>query len=138
MSLEVAVDIEATIVDFLKAQTELTTLVSTRVHTDLPAAPTYPLVRVGRIGGIGRYPAHIDRPRVQCEAFADTKASAHDVAATARALLLTRFAGVHGSAVVTDVSEDGGLIWLPDPAGTPGIPARPRYLFAVAVTVHPA
>jgi hypothetical protein len=137
MTLHLAADIERIAVDFLVDQTDVAAIIDERAYTELPETPRWPLIRLTRAGGARTYPAWIDHPRLQVEAFADTKAEAHDLAATASAALLQQFPGVHDNAVVTSVDEDGGLIWLPDPSGGPGVPGRPRYLFTVSVTVHP-
>ncbi len=98
--------------------------------TDLPTAPTYPLLTVNRIGGIP-VDRVLDVARLQVDAWGASRASAGDYARSARAALLAMPDSVPR---VTAVLDDLGLSWQPDTVVTP---PRPRFLFGVAVYLRP-
>lgn len=131
--LHLMVDAEALVVAFLAGQADVAALVGSRISTELPPAPTFPLVRLERIGGLTGTPAHLDRARIQVEAWGATKGEAHTVAATVRAALFEELPGTHPLGVVTGAEEDLGLTWSPDPESD-----QPRYVFGVAAFIHPA
>jgi hypothetical protein len=128
-------DIEALVMTYLRSAT------GEIVDSGLPTGPTWvnhptwPVITVSRGGGSGRYPGWINNPRLQIGAWADTKKTAHDAAAAALAALYD-IPGVYEveGAVVTHMTEDAGLQWLPDASITP---ARPRYIFFISLTLHP-
>jgi hypothetical protein len=93
-----------------------------------------PSITVTRIGGPLDYPGWIDRPHLQLATYAATKAAAHDVAAAARAAM-NDIPGTRGSAVITHVRESLGLSYAPEVTDHT---ERPRWLFAVYITLHPA
>lgn len=135
MTVTLLPDIERLLSQFLRDQDEIDTLVDDRVYTALPKDPTWPLLLVRRVAGAPRLsrPLHVDAPIVQLDAYADTKAAAHELMATARAVIAERVEGTHALGVVSGVTF-GSMSWLPDPSYTP---ARPRFVGDMTLTVHP-
>jgi hypothetical protein len=137
VSLQVLPDAVLLVVRFLQAQTDVMALVGTRTYTKLPQSPTWPLVTVGRIGGIAHWPPWVDPARLLFKAWGDSSVNAESttrtIAATVQAAL-QELPGVHDLGVVTGVVEDGGLQRLPDPTYTP---AREVQLFSATVVLHP-
>lgn len=133
MPLSVLPDAELLAVGYLRGQAEVAAIVGTRVYTELPAAPVFPLLTLHRFGGVPTVPRRLDAARVQVEAWAETKFAARALAATAQAALF-EMVGTFASGVVTGVSYDLGLTWSPD---TDVEPPRPRYIFGVIVHAHP-
>lgn len=135
LSVPVAADVELLVTGYLRTHPDVSPLATGGLHTELGPHPSWPLLLVKRLGGPRLYPGHISRPRVQVEAWGEQheRPEARLLAATAQAALLD-LPGIHGSTVVTDVTEESDLMWLPDPVTTP---ARPRYLFSLLITTHP-
>lgn len=131
MALRLLPDAELLVVQALRATAEVAALVGTRVYTALPPDPTYPVVRVTRIGGIPAIRQHLDVARIQVDAWGTTKKQAFTVATTVQAALHA-MVGPHAGGVVTAVEDDLGLTWSPDPETD-----RDRYVFGVAVYTHP-
>ncbi len=135
MTVTLLPDIERLVTDFLRAQAEITTIVGNRVYTEIPDTPTFPLVRVRRLGGfpVLNRPLYVDAPLVQIEGYAATKGAARLLTETCRAVLAERVEGTHTTGVVAGVSF-GSLIWLPDEDFTP---PKPRYVSDATLTVRP-
>lgn len=131
MPLRLLVDAELLAVTGLRATADVATLVATRVYTEIPPTPTYPLVRVVRIGGVPTIAQHLDPARLQIDAWGTTKYQARTVAATTQAALHA-MVGVHNEGVVTAVEDDLGLSWSPDPETDVA-----RYVFGVVMYIHP-
>jgi hypothetical protein len=131
--LAVLADAELVVTTYLRNQPDVFALVGTQVSTELPASPVFPLLRVSRIGGTPAVPRRLDAAHLQIEAWATTKATARNVAATAHAALWAAGNATNNGAVITGVDDTLGLSWLPDP-----VTGRPRYIFGVAVYIHPA
>jgi hypothetical protein len=132
------VDAETLAVAYLKSVADLTALVGVEgISTELPrdwvAGDAY--VRLSRIGGT---PAdsvgHLDRARIQVEAFGATGEDAFSIAGEALLAfrLLPGSSFDYAGAVVTGVDQDLGLSSQPDPETD-----APRYLFGVVLFVHP-
>ncbi|MGH9001914.1 MAG: hypothetical protein ACRDYV_02180 [Acidimicrobiia bacterium] len=128
------VDTETLVVDYLGTVDALDGVgISTELPRDWTAGDRH--VRLSRIGGI---PAdnvgHLDRARIQVEAFGATGEDAFAIAGEALLALrlLPGSAFVYAGAVVTAVDQDLGLASLPDPETD-----APRYLFGVVLYVHP-
>lgn len=125
-------NIEGLVSAFLRADDDVVAEVSDRVYTSLPKDPTYPCVRLTRIGGAtfmeGLY--EFDRPLVQFDVWGGPKATAWRVAETVREAIATRLAGRHEDGLVYGgVSlTTGALRYLPDEVFDP---AKPRYTFDV-------
>jgi hypothetical protein len=124
-------DAELLTVNALRANADLTALVGARVYTAIPAEPTFPLVRVTRIGGIPAISRHLDIARIQVDVWGTTKFQARTVAATAQAAIHAAI-GARAEGVLTGVDDDLGLSWQPDPETD-----QPRYVFGVALYLHP-
>lgn len=141
MSLELLPDAEKVFSAYLRSRTEITALVDNHVWTELPGLNKdtpewrFPAIRVVRIGGRPglQRPLYIDEPLLQLDVWGGPKALAHEIAATARAVLAEAHLATHDSAVVVTV-DIGSLSYLPDQDLTP---ARPRYTFDATATLHP-
>lgn len=131
MPLRLLVDAELLTVNWLRGHADVTALVATRVYTEVPAQPVYPLLRVIRIGGVPMIAQHLDIARVQIDAWAATKKAARDLAATAQAAM-HELPGARPLGVVTAVEDDLGFTWSPDDATD-----QPRYVFGVSIYIHP-
>jgi len=107
--------------------------VAQRVYSGIPKVPTYPLLVVQRLGGVPAERHHLDRARIQVDAWANSKDEAHDAAAEARVALheLEGTSVTSPDAYITAVVDSLGLSWAPDP-----ITDRDRYLFAVEIFLH--
>jgi hypothetical protein len=109
-----------------------------RVYSSVPRSPTYPLVRVSRVGGTAVVPRRLDAADVQIDVWADKKSEARTLAAQVRqALLSTEGLAVtipSGNAIVTGVDEVIGLSSVPDAANPP----KDRYLAQYRVYLHAA
>lgn len=129
--LRLLVDAERLVAGHLRSVPEVVALVGARVYTAIPPEPVFPLVRLTRIGGTPAVPAHLDRARLQIEAWGTSKAQARDLAETVHAALYD-MPGQYPAGMVTAVEDDLGLTWQPDPDTD-----RDRYLFGVTVYTHP-
>lgn len=141
MTIHLLADVEQIASAYLRSRTEVTDLVADRVWTEIPNLPTFPLVKLTRVGGgPAGAPAHLDRAIVQIEAYGGTKYEARRLAATCAAVLDSHeVAGtdLHGGYVTG--SEPGSLRYLPDEeTRTSKENARPRYLLEVVLLVHPS
>lgn len=134
MTVELLPDVEALVSAYLRARSEITTLVAQRVYTALPSEPTWPLVRLTRIGGIPvmSRPLRLDAATIQVDCYGGPKALAWEIAETCRAVLAESDRAVHSEGYVTGV-QFGPMNYLPDREYSP---AKPRYTFDVDVFVH--
>lgn len=132
-----AIDVEALVVNFLRAQTQITTIVVDRVYTDRPHHPQYPLVLVNRTGGGSIYKNHLDSAEMSIQAFGGTHKAAYNLAALCLSSMAASIVGVHPEGVVTKVKASA-IAYEPDPesADQQGH-ARPRYTVSAVVTAHP-
>lgn len=135
MTLTLPVNAEALLVTFLKAQAEVAAICSTRVYTVLPDGPTFPAVRVDRIGGyaVTNIPLHLEAVTLQVNCWAGPKATAYNLAQTCRAAIAERIIDAHDLGVVTK-AEFGNLSFVPD---TSRDPAQNRYVVDVTLFTHP-
>lgn len=115
MTLRVLPDAELLTVTWLQSIDELANLYA-GIHTEVPADPTLPLVRVIRVGGTPTVRQHLDVARLQVDVWAERgeKQAAHDLARLVQAAM-HNLPGVHDEGVVTCV-EDGVFSWSPDEA----------------------
>lgn len=133
MALRLGADAELLVITYLRAHSDVQAALGGQyVSSALPAEPSWPWVTVQRIGGAGFGPrGWLDVARLQVDAWADTKQNARSAAANILAALWD-LPGVHTEGVVTGVEQDLGFRWEPDPETN-----QPRYLFGVAVYLHP-
>lgn len=129
------VDAERLLSAWLRDQDEITALVADRVYTAIPASPTWPLVRLTRIGGAPVFsrPLHLDRALIQFDVFGGPKVIAWEIAETCRAALSDLPNEPTGLGVITGI-QFLSFLYVPDTTYTP---ARPRYVFDAAVYTHP-
>lgn len=127
-------DVEFVATSFLRNHEGFAALGAT-VSTDLPN-PLNPSgnVTVIRVGGIPVESIWLDEAHLQIQAWAPTKELAQSLAATARAALLDMEGHRDEASVVTGVVDLSGLQYVPD---TSADPTMPRYVFGVAVYLHP-
>ena len=127
-------DAERLVSAFLRAEPRMQAIVADRIYTAFPAqAGPGPMLLVQRIGGEPplSHPLVVDAAELQLDAYGGPKATAHALAATARACLSALEGQVRPEGVVGAV-RFGALRWLPD--DTYDQP-RARYLLDVTVTV---
>lgn len=134
-------NIPAVVTGFLRAQPEVAAIAGSRVYTEIPQSPAWPLVRVTQFN---EQPASRTRligwqrsTWLQVDAFGGTKAAALQLAQTAAAALLARLSGrlEYGTAAaVVTGTEVRGLADQPDEGYSP---ARPRWRFDLIVHAHP-
>jgi hypothetical protein len=109
-------------------------LIGTRVYGfELPATPTYPAVRILRLGGSSVVDDWLDGARIQVDVFGGTAEQAWDATAAVRSKLWD-LEGLHvpGSGMVTGIQEISGPAWLPDPRTE-----RARWTWDIRVYAHP-
>ena len=125
------VDVEELVTNVLLDDAGIIALAGTRIYTDLPPSPQFPLGIVRRVGGTTDFLGHLDSSRIQFEAWARDKGSARDLAAEMLATALA-MSGTFDEGIVTNASPLIGLTYIPDqPTGIP------RYVFDLTVAVHP-
>jgi hypothetical protein len=130
-------DAERLVSAYLRERPRMQALVGDRIYTAFPAkAGPDALLLIQRIGGAPplSQPLVIDAAELQLDAYGGAKATAHELAATARAELTALEGQVRPEGVVSAV-RFGALRWLPD--DTYDQP-RPRYLLDVTLTVSVA
>lgn len=133
MTVHVLPDIEKIVIDWALHTPEVNT-VNDRIYSTIPANPTWPLIRLFRIGGLPTSRLlWLDEALLQVDVFGGSKSTARLIAETFRAHASAELVGAHGEGVITAVAV-GGLVWLPDTAYDP---AKPRYTFDLSVTYHP-
>lgn len=130
--------VEEKLVAYLKTYTALTAVVLTRISTQLPASPTFPSLRLQRIGGVAdRF--GVDHPVVQFDCYGSTQQTAWAVVEkTYKAVMeLPYVAPVQGSVVFTAADPTTPINWFPDPSlqDADGKP-QSRYIFAVLFLVR--
>ena len=127
-------DAERLVSAFLRERPRMQALVGDRIYTAFPAqAGSGPLLLIQRVGGVPplSQPLVVDAAELQLDAYGGPKATAHELAATARAELTALEGLVRPEGVVSAV-RFGVLSWQPDETYSP---PRPRYLLDVTVTV---
>lgn len=134
MTVTLAPDAEALLSTFLRSRFELVALVDSRVYTSIPSNPTFPLVRVTRIGGIPVFsrPLRLDVATVQVDVWGGPKATAWQIAETCRAVIAEIDRADHDAAAIT-AAQFGPFSYLPDDTYSP---ARPRFTFDVDLYLH--
>lgn len=117
---------------YLLEQTDVTSLVGTRVSTRTKG--TFPELVLQRIGGIPSIRQRLDSARIQVDAYGNTEGEASRLARVARQVLHLMAGYSTDVAVCTGVDDDLGLAWLPDRARTP---ETPRFIFGVMIHARP-
>ncbi len=132
MPLTVLPDAERLALGYLHTHSDVTGLIGQRAYWTIPATPTFPLVRVQRVGGVPVRPGWLDGARLQVDVYGSDHDSTWQVAETVRAALHQGSQSSHSLGVWTGTDDDMGLAWLPDDAY-----GRPRLVFGVTVWTHP-
>lgn len=133
MALRVLVDAEKLVSEYLRARPEVTGLIGSRIYTEIPAKPQWPIVVFHRFGGTPKINEHLDVAHIHFDVYGGPKFECRRLAATV-------FAAVHDLpkqhalelGVVTDVRNLVGLSWERDPEEH-----RARYYFELAIDIHP-
>lgn len=104
------------------------------VGTELPEdlADHLPAIRVRRFGGVPTNKFRFDAPRLDVEAWAPTKAGAHDLIQTARGVLVQAQGSRKPQGYIGEVRDEGGVSWRPDE-----VTGTPRYLYTVQLVTNP-
>jgi hypothetical protein len=137
MTAPVLPDAEDVLIQWLSAQSAL---VGVTVCSSLPISydGSQRVVRINRLGGPADFLGHIDRPRFDVDCYGPFKASAWDLTALVRRLLLTDL--IQGanlsqwSCSISNVREDVGPQWLDEP----DYPPAGRYLTQITAVTHSA
>jgi len=126
-------DVEAMLVEHLNSAPGVTELAGAgKVSTEMPADPQLPRIRVTLTGGSPQIPGWLHAPRVNLEAFAETKAEAFDLIAAAVEAAEALTDTIAGGMVINLCEQETGLSWSPDP-----FTDTPRYLVGLVLFVHP-
>lgn len=135
MTVQAPPDAERLVIAWALANSTVATSVSNRIYSVIPAAPTFPLIRIVRIGGspVASKPLWLDQAVLQVDVWGGPKATTHDIAQTIRAHMADSLQGKHTLGYVTTV-EFGEFQWLPDASYDP---SKPRYSFDVSIFTHP-
>ena len=136
MSFPIAVmpDDELAILQYLRSVPEVVALVpASRITTEMPPSPVYPLLLVQRAGGQVAVWQALDEPALQVDAVGGTKAQCKKLMLTARAAILAIANDVVAEAVLASAYEEVGPQWLPDTVPTP---PTSRYTARYRVLLH--
>lgn len=136
-AVDVLPDVPRLAIEWLLTQSQLTSLVGTRIWTRSPGPSLIrPYVTLQRIGGIPSIRNRLDSARIQVNCWGDTDGSASRVARVARASLhrMEGYVSVTAgnTAVCTGVDDDLGLAPVPDIN-----PKVVRLLFGVVIHARP-
>jgi len=128
-------DDELALIQYLRTVAQVTALVpGTRITTDLPPNPIYPVILVQRAGGTAIWPALDDSAlQVDVEAAAGQRRACKQLAQIVRAAILAIANDVVAEAVLASGSEEIGPQWMPD---TIPVPPLPRYTARYRVLLH--
>ena len=131
------IDVEALVVNFLRAQSDVTALCGDRVYTDRPHKPTYPLVVVNRTGGGSLYKNHLEATEMSIQTFGGTHKAAYNLVATCLSVMAASIVGRHPEGVVTKLRTTA-VAYEPDSESTDEQGhSRPRFMASATVTAHP-
>jgi hypothetical protein len=129
-------DDELALIQYLRGIAQVTALVpGTRITTELPPNPVYPVVLVQRAGGVGIWPA-IDEPALQVDVVENPgrRFECKTLMRTVRAAILAIANDTVAQGVLSSAFEEVGPQWLPD---TVPVPPMPRYTARFRVLIHP-
>lgn len=128
-------DVETLLVDYLKADAEVSALVGTKVSSpNLPSSfKAERRVRFFYVGGSSPTPAtnHVERALLQFDCYGTTAIEAFDVARKTLAALLRAPSSSFDGMVVSAAEKSLGPVYDPDPDND-----TPRYRLDVILTVH--
>lgn len=130
------VNTEALAVEHLDNDADVVDLAGEHVSTELPGNRANPWVQVTRLpGSTGATPetGRLERARLQVSIWADTKAGAWALTELVGRSLLDSPGSSNSYGVVTGAEYEVTPYWAPDPETD-----DPRYLFVMALFVHPA
>jgi hypothetical protein len=134
MPIKVLPDAELALIQYLRSRTEVTNLVpADRITTTSPAEPTYPLVRVMRIGGGSTSWGLIDEPAFQVDVVGGSRYQCQRIARTVRACILAIANDTVSEGTLASGSEEVGIQWIPDSVV---VPPLPRYVARYRVYLH--
>ncbi len=128
-------DPELVVATWLADHDDVTDIVGDRISTQLRA--DWPCITFRRVGGVPVERHRLDEARIEVQCWGDPTESQADVsllARTARAALHDLEGERVAGAFITGVTDDLPLTWLPDDSRDPTIP---RYVFGVAIYLHP-
>lgn len=137
MAVELLPDAEQLVSAYLRANADITAVVAQRVYTEIPNDPTFPLVRLTRVGGVPvtQRPLHLDVATIQFDCYGGPKKTAQNIAQTIRAVLSApAFIGGHAPLGVVSAVNWGVFAYVPDDTYTP---AKPRYVVDADIYLHP-
>lgn len=123
---------EALVASYLRASSDVTALIGTRIGTELYAG-TAGAVWLSLVTGSEQVRNHLITSVVDVRSYGGSKADADLLARTVHAVMHD-MPGTRPTGVVTGVDTLTIPAWSPDDGFEP---ARPRYLATYAVTVHP-
>jgi len=127
-------DVESAIVNFLLSKTSITDIVgSSGVSTIFPKEVSLPRLRINLAGGIPIVKRWLYGPRINVEAWAETKEEAFDLMAEAIYVLEHELVGAQiDEGVVTGCEQETGISWSPDQTSN-----YSRYFVGIVVYIHP-
>lgn len=129
-------DVEGGLRTWLRTQSDITALVSTRVFFGVPDAVTFPVITIQRVGGgpqSGEAPLDDALIQIDCWASGQNKAQAWAVAKAVIDVLESMTPQELDSGVYAYGASVDSVIFLPDPAD-----GRARYSVTALVTVRSA
>lgn len=134
MPINVLPDAELALIQFLRSRSEVTALVpSARITTTTPPEPTYPIVRVMRIGGTSTSWGAIDEPAFQVDVVGGSRYLCQQIARTVRACILAIANDTVSEGTLASASEEVGIQWIPDSVV---VPPLPRFVARYRVFIH--
>jgi hypothetical protein len=134
MPINILPDAELALIQYLRSRSEITALVpGSRITTVAPPEPTYPLVRVMRIGGTGTSWGLIDEPAFQVDVIGGSRHLCQQIARTIRACILAIANDTVSEGTLASASEETGIQWFPD---TVVVPPLPRFVARYRVFLH--
>lgn len=142
MTVTLMPDVEYVLWVFLSAQSEVTTLVSSRIYrASLPSDPVAPAVKITRVSGdtLVGYPPVYDESRLQLDIYGGTQREANRIAETIRQVATLRLHNYrHADGEIKSCYAEPP-IYQPDTEGwatSSGAP-RPRYIVDLLVRSRP-
>lgn len=129
-------DVEGGLRTWLRAQSEITTLVSTRVFFGLPADVVFPCIVLRRVGGsdqTGEAPLDDALIQFDCWGAGKNKVQAWAVAAAVRGVLRAMTPQLLAAGIWAYGASSSQPIWFPD-----AVDDQARYVITATVTARAA